>query len=139
MFGSLHLAANVVSLSRTLRIVGRVCIFSDRTFVPSSWLCKKQTTVSHNSAEAEVISLDTGCAYGRFTSFDVVDCVFDCLAPDLSASGNHVRLSVPLTYSTAKHSQLFPAGREGDFGGNHVFSPRSAFLRARAAHHERDP
>ena len=35
-------------------------IFGSRTFVPTSWMCKKQTAVSHDSTESEVISLDTG-------------------------------------------------------------------------------
>ena len=35
--------------------------FSEVTlFVPASWMCKKQTSVSHNSTEAETISLDAG-------------------------------------------------------------------------------
>ena len=31
-----------------------------RTFVPISWMCKKQTPVSHNPTESEIISLDAG-------------------------------------------------------------------------------
>ena len=38
--------------------VGILCIFGSHTFVPMSWMCKKQTFVSHSSTEAEVISLD---------------------------------------------------------------------------------
>ena len=30
------------------------------TFVPQSWMCKKQIAVSHSSTESEIISLDTG-------------------------------------------------------------------------------
>ena len=30
------------------------------TFVPISWMCKKQTAVSHSSAKSEIISLDAG-------------------------------------------------------------------------------
>ena len=30
----------------------------DRTFVPISWMCQKQSVASHGSTEAEVISLD---------------------------------------------------------------------------------
>ena len=30
------------------------------TFVPISWMCKKQTSVSHSLTESEIISLDTG-------------------------------------------------------------------------------
>ena len=34
--------------------------FESRTFVSISWMCKKQTVVSHSSTESEIISLDTG-------------------------------------------------------------------------------
>ena len=34
--------------------------FGSHTFVPISWMCKKQTAVSHSSTESEIISLDTG-------------------------------------------------------------------------------
>ena len=36
---------------------GVLCIFGSHTFVPISWMCKKQTSVSHSSTEAEIISL----------------------------------------------------------------------------------
>ena len=39
---------------------GTLCIFGSHTFVPKSWMCKKQTSVSHCSTEAEVISPDAG-------------------------------------------------------------------------------
>ena len=39
---------------------GFLCIFGSQTFVPISWVCKKQTSVSHRYTEAEVISLDAG-------------------------------------------------------------------------------
>ena len=35
-------------------------VFGSHTFVPISWMCKKQTSVSHSSTESEIISLDTG-------------------------------------------------------------------------------
>ena len=34
--------------------------FGSHTCVPISWMCKKQTAVSHSSTESEIISLDTG-------------------------------------------------------------------------------
>ena len=37
---------------------GILCIFGRHMFVPKSWMCKKQTSVSHSSIEAEVISFD---------------------------------------------------------------------------------
>ena len=38
---------------------GTMCVFVSHTFVPISWVCKKQTAVSHKSTEFEIISLDT--------------------------------------------------------------------------------
>ena len=37
---------------------GTLCIFGSHTFVAISWMCKKQTSVSHSSTESEIISLD---------------------------------------------------------------------------------
>ena len=37
-----------------------LCVFGSHTFVPISWMCKKQTAVSDSSTESEIISLDTG-------------------------------------------------------------------------------
>ena len=39
---------------------GILCIFGSHTFVPISWMWKKQTSVSHSSTEAEFISLAAG-------------------------------------------------------------------------------
>ena len=39
---------------------GTLCVFGSHTLVPISWMCKKQTAVSHSSTESEIISLDTG-------------------------------------------------------------------------------
>ena len=42
---------------------GTLCIFGSHTFVPISWMCKKQTSVSHSSTESEIISLDAGLRF----------------------------------------------------------------------------
>ena len=39
---------------------GTLCVFGSHTFVPVSWMCKIQTSVSHSSTESEIISLDAG-------------------------------------------------------------------------------
>ena len=39
---------------------GTLSVFGSHTFVPISWMCKKQTAVSHSSTESEIIPLDTG-------------------------------------------------------------------------------
>ena len=50
---------------------GILCIFGSNTFVPISWMCKKQTSVSHNSTEAEVIFLDAGLRMDGIPALDL--------------------------------------------------------------------
>ena len=42
-------------------------------FVPISWMCKKQTSVSHSSTESEIISLDVGLRLDGITALDLWD------------------------------------------------------------------
>ena len=37
-----------------------LALVEPNTFVPLTWMCKKQGAVSHSSSEAEVVSLDAG-------------------------------------------------------------------------------
>ena len=37
---------------------GTLCIFGSHTFVPISWMCKKQTSLSHSSKESEIIWIE---------------------------------------------------------------------------------
>ena len=46
---------------------GTLCIFGSHTFVAISWMCKKQTVVSHSSTESEITSWDAGFKVGRKT------------------------------------------------------------------------
>ena len=39
---------------------GTLCILGSHTFVPVSWMCMEQTSVSHSSTESEINSLDVG-------------------------------------------------------------------------------
>ena len=39
---------------------GTLCIFGSHTSDPISWMCKKQTAVSHSSTESDNISFDAG-------------------------------------------------------------------------------
>ena len=51
---------------------GRIlCIFGSHTFVPISWMCKKQTSVSHSSAESEIIFLDAGLHMDGIPALDL--------------------------------------------------------------------
>ena len=44
--------------TQNLRRVEHCAFFGSNTFVPISWMCKKQASVSHSSTESEIISLD---------------------------------------------------------------------------------
>ena len=50
---------------------GTLCVFGSHTFVPISWMCKKQTSVSHSSTESEIISLDAGLRLGGIPALDL--------------------------------------------------------------------
>ena len=52
---------------------GTSCVFGSDTFVPISWMCKKQTSVSHSSTESEIISLHAGLRLDGNTAFDLWD------------------------------------------------------------------
>ena len=54
-----------------------LCIFGSRTFVAKSWMCKKQTSVSHSSTEAEVISFDAGLRMDGIPALDLWDLVIE--------------------------------------------------------------
>ena len=45
---------------------GTLCILGRHTFVPISWMFKEQSSVSHSSTEAELISLDEGLRLDGF-------------------------------------------------------------------------
>ena len=55
---------------------GTLCIFGSHTFVPISWMCKKQTAVSHSSTESEIISLDTGLRLDGLPALELWDLIF---------------------------------------------------------------
>ena len=62
------------SKSTTGRVV---CIFGSHTFVPTSWMCKKQTSVSHSFIEAEIIYLDAGLRMDGIHALTLWDLVIE--------------------------------------------------------------
>ena len=53
--------------------------FGSHIFVPISWMCKKQTSVSHSSTESEIISLDTGLRLDGLPALDLWDLIVSVL------------------------------------------------------------
>ena len=54
---------------------GTLCIFGSHTFVPVSWMCKKQISVSDSSTESEIISLDAGPRLDGIPALDLWDLI----------------------------------------------------------------
>ena len=54
---------------------GTLCVFGSHTFVSISWMCKKQTAVSHSSTESEIISLDTGLRLDGLPALELWDLI----------------------------------------------------------------
>ena len=56
-----------------------MCIFGSHTFVPISWMCKKQTAASHSSTESEIIFLDTGLRLDGLPALELWDLIVSVL------------------------------------------------------------
>ena len=54
---------------------GTLCVFVSHTFVPISWMCKKQIAVSHSSTESEIISPDTGLRLDGLPALELWDLI----------------------------------------------------------------
>ena len=53
--------------------------FGSQTFVPISWMCKKQTAASHSATEFEIISLDTGLRLDGLPALELWDLIVSVL------------------------------------------------------------
>ena len=52
-----------------------LCVFGSHTFVPTSWMCEKQTAVSHSSTESEITSLDAGLRLDGLPALELWDLI----------------------------------------------------------------
>ena len=59
---------------------GTLCVFGSHTCVPVSWMCKKQTAVSHSSTESDIISLDAGLRLDGIPALDLWNLIVSFLA-----------------------------------------------------------
>ena len=67
---------------------GLLCTFGSHTFVPTSWMCKRQTSVPHSSTEAEIISLDAGLRMDGIPALDLWDLVIEVFHASHTNSNN---------------------------------------------------
>ena len=68
---------------------GMFCKIGGDTLGPISWVCKKHTTVSHGSKEAEVISLNTGPRIEGLPALKLLDTVINVFEPLANRASGH--------------------------------------------------
>ena len=72
-----------------------LALVGPRTFVPITWLCKKQTAVSHSSTEAEIVSLDAGVRMEGLPATMLWDQVIQTLHPSSKNIGKFKEQNKP--------------------------------------------
>ena len=81
---------------------GTLCVLGSHTFVPISWTCKKQTSVSHSSTESEIISLDAGLRLDGIPALDVWDIIVVVLGNTTQTTERPGR---PVVFDKSQRSQ----------------------------------
>ena len=79
---------------------GTLCIFGSHTFVPISWMCKKQTSVSHSSTRSEIIAMDAGLRLDGIPALDLWNLIVLVLG---NTTQNHDRTGRPVVCPHPKH------------------------------------
>ena len=79
-----------------------MCIFASHTFVPLSWMCQKQTSVSQSSTESEIIYLDAGLILDGIPVLDLWDLIVSVLG---NTTQNHDRTVKPVVCRDKNHVQ----------------------------------
>ena len=79
---------------------GVLCIFGSRTFVTISWICKKQTSVSHSSTESETISQDAGLRMDGLLALDLWDMVIRVRSTNNNVQPKHYGIVIEVSRST---------------------------------------
>ena len=76
---------------------GTLCVFGSHTFVPISWMCKKQTAVSHSSTESEIISTRSQrhCEISKDSNMNNYRTMFESR---ISAGGLEITISSKYSY-----------------------------------------
>ena len=111
---------------------GTLCIFGSHTFVPISWMCKKQTSVSHSSTESEIISLDAGLRmYGK-PALDLWDLIVTVLHDNTNQS-KLVRGNLSTSLTRKSIPGKFDDLNSVDFAASNVHSSRQEVWRQRSS------
>ena len=68
-----------LKIRNLLQVEQTLCMFGSHTFVPISWMCKRQTAVCHSSTESDIISLDTGLRLDGLPALELWDLIVSVL------------------------------------------------------------
>ena len=79
-----------------------LCIIGSRTFVSIIWMCKKQTSVYHSSADSEIISLDAGLRMDGLFALDLWNVVIEVFR-----SANNTKTPIPPTSANRYETGAF--------------------------------
>ena len=80
---------------------GTLCVLGSHTFVPISWMCKKQTSVSHSPTVSEIISLDAGLRLDGLPALELWDLIVSVFG---SVTQTTERTERPVDTSSASES-----------------------------------
>ena len=121
---------------------GTLCVFGSHTFVPISWMCKKQTAVSHSSTESEIISLDTGLRLDGLLALELWDLIVSVLGSGKPESDVHKHHkphkkidvmkdidSVPLNVQSARQEALLYVFEDNEAVIKMIIKGRSRTMR----------
>ena len=76
-------------------------------FCSVSWMCKKQTSVSHSSTESEIFSLDAGSRMDGIPALDIWDLVIEVLLSSSKHVQGHqdrARVNLQCNKPSSKHT-----------------------------------
>ena len=82
-----------ISRIQNLLRVEHCAFFGSHTLIPTSWMCKTQTSVSHSSTESEIISLDAGLRLDGIPALVLWDLIVSVLG---NTTQNHDRTDRPV-------------------------------------------
>ena len=95
--------------------------------IPTSWMCKKQTSVSHSSSESEIISLDAGLSLDGTHALDVWDLIVAVLHGNTHQS-NQERRDPSKSPTRKKNHEKIDDLDNVDFDSSNVNSSRKEAL-----------
>ena len=99
---------------------GNLCILGSRPFAPTSWTCKKQTSVSHSSTKAEVTSLNAGLRMDGVPALELWDSVIEVFHSSPNQVNNTKDVREPQGRLSAKKTT-----KHAETDSNHAHQSRS--------------